>query len=292
MNVLGLVFSLLLILSYGFYACWDKQWTSSKLRKTYVGNEKVFRKVLNHYQSEVYGGLRGKGERVEQKEEEISEEKEAKLKTPDLNRECSRLNLWPLIQEGKDNHPLLYELVAKMIRTFYTPLHSKEKRFEYHFLDALLKAARATQQPSPSALEKIDMDDPALQRIYYKMLKGTKEWDLAKQIGYPSLLDYAKAEPTTAKLCIFHAHPDLITVIFNPEIAAHIYKEIHQEGGPLLTQELIERICSEHHLIAVDKDLLEFLELGRPHHEQHKKSLIASDNETQVCLRKSFHLKG
>ena len=59
MNILGLVFSLLLILSYGFYACWDKQWASSRLRTTYVGNEKITRQVLNHYQSEFYEGLRG-----------------------------------------------------------------------------------------------------------------------------------------------------------------------------------------------------------------------------------------
>jgi hypothetical protein len=54
MNVLGLVFSILLILSYGFYACWDKHTAASRLRNTYVAYQQVNRKILNSFESSVY----------------------------------------------------------------------------------------------------------------------------------------------------------------------------------------------------------------------------------------------
>lgn len=295
MNILGLVFSVLLILSYGFYACWDKQLASSRLRTTYVSHEKVNRKILNSYQSKVYDHLGSQKKTPEPHEEETDEEEvsqpaQPKSKKPDLNRECARLNLWPLIQEGREAHPTLYELAAKMIRTFYSPLQNQKKRFEYHFLDALLAAAKAAlQQRTPFALEKVDLNDADLQRIYYKMLKGTKQWDLSLGLGYPSLLDYVKAERSTEKICLFHAHPDLITALFNGKIAASLYAEIHQKEGPAVTKELVEKVCSEHHQISVDPELFKLLEFGKPFHEEHKKTFIAEEGE--ISLRKNLYLK-
>jgi len=295
MNILGLVFSLLLILSYAFHACWDKQLASSRLRSTYVGHESAHRKILNSYQSEIYEQLRVKKNPLEQKEEEEEElasdtPKAARTKKVELNRECSKINIWPLVQEGRETHPLLYEITAKMIRTFYSPLKGKKKRFEYHFLDALLKAARVLDQKGEMALEKIDLEDEALQKIYYRMLKGTKQWDLAANVGYPPLLDYIKTDPSTNKICLFHAHTDLITALFNAKIAGKLHEEIHRQDGPLLTKELIEHICSEFHQISVDQELFELLELGRPVHEENRKAFIAQDRD--VFLRKNIYIKG
>jgi hypothetical protein len=193
-----------------------------------------------------------------------------------------------LIQEGREQHPLLYELAAKMIRTFYGQLAVKQKRFEYHLLDALLVAAKSA--PAPLALEKLDLGEN--QRIYYKMLKGTKKWDLSQALGYPSLLDYVKAEASSDKICLFHAHPDVMAVLFGDKVAARLHAEIHQQDGPLLTQELIERMGSEMHIITLDPEIFTLLELGRPHHEENKKTFIAEDNSHEVSLKRNFYLKG
>ncbi|PIS02322.1 MAG: hypothetical protein COT85_06025 [Chlamydiae bacterium CG10_big_fil_rev_8_21_14_0_10_42_34] len=293
MNILGLIFSLLLILSYGFFSCWDRQVGSNRLCKSYVGHEKANRKLINSYQSTVYKSLRSKSNPTKAKAETQSQNAPKKTKELPLNRVCSKMNLWPLIQEGKEAQPLLYELTAKMIRTFYEPVFNGRKRFEYHFLDAFLSAAKMAAQEDPLfALEKIDLKEDLLQRCYYKMLKGTKQWNLVQHVGYPSLLEYVKTEPTKDKICIFHAHPDLITVLFNQKIATLLYEEIHKEDAPLLTQELVERICSEQHLVGIDQELFDLLELGRPHHEENKKTFIAEDKDTHVTLKKSFYLKG
>lgn len=293
MNILGLVFSLLLILAYTFHACWDKQLASTRLRSTYVGHESVHRKILNSYQSEIYEQLRVKKNPLEKKEaeEEVSEEpKNERKKQIALNRECAKINIMPLIQQGREGHPLLYELTAKMIRTFYHPLKGKRKRFEYQFLDALISAGKRGDQEGELILEKLDLDDEALQKIFYRMLKGTKHWDLAAGVGYPPLLDYMKVGPSTDKICLFHAHTDLMAALFNHKIAEKLHEEIHRKNGPLLTKEFIEQVCSEFHQISVDQEIFELLELGRPMHEENKRAFVAQERD--VMLRKNIYIKG
>jgi hypothetical protein len=295
MNVLGLVFSILLILSYGFYACWDKQTATSRLRNTYTSYQQVNRKILNSFESQVYKGL---GEvrsapKVEEHEEVYQPEDTPPVsdKEPGINRICSKINIWPLIQEGRENHPALYELSAKLIRTFYGSLQTGEKRFEYHFLDVLIASTKAAlQEDRPFSLEKVALTKPDLQRIYYKMLRGTKHWDLIEGLGYPPLQDYLKAEASDDKICISHANPDLLTVLFNSKIAWKLYAEIHQKSAPALTLELIEKVCAEMHQISVDKDLMLLLELGYPEHKEHKKAFIADDGKGNVSIRKNLYL--
>ncbi len=287
MNVLGLVFSLMLILSYGFYACWDKQTALSRLRSTYVGYHKANRKILNSYQSEIYKNIRGKPKETKKRAKWLTAQIPKKKKA-DFNHECAKINLWPLIQEGREQHPVLYETAAQMIHTFYGSF-SNEKRFEYRFLDALLASAKlAMEQKETFALEKLAIEE--YQKVYYKMLKGTKTWSLIVGKGSPPLLDYVKVEQSNDKLCLFHAHPDLITALFNSQVAVKLYNEIHKKDGPLLTQELVQRICNESKLLSVDPDLFSLLQFGKPEHEVRKKVFIAEEKE--VSLRRNLYING
>lgn len=296
MNILGLVFSLLLILSYAFYACSDKQKGSNRLRTTYIGHEKVQRKILNSYQSELYKNMGRLKQRISSiptaemaAEDELPDEEEAaqpaKPRKPDLNHECAKLDLWPLAQEGRANHPALYELAAKLIRTFYTSLNVKEKNFEYHFLDALLSAIKTHPQGALFAFEKLEL--PGYQHLYYKMLRGTKRWDLAAQTGYPPLLDYIKASSSKEKVCLFHAHPDVLTYLFGPKVSADLYAAIHQQGTAL-TRELVEKHFSEARLLSPDPELLDLLHFGHTDHPEFRKALVAQ--ESHVSLRQTVFI--
>lgn len=289
MNVLGLVFSLLLILSYGYYAVIDKYAAGIKLRNTYLSHYQANRKVLNQFESQFYNHSLHPMKNLPHKEKTEEEQyagEEINEKEPKLNRECARINLWPLIHEGREAHPLLYELAAKMIRTFYGPLNPGKKRFEYEFLDHLLASAKKSEQEGFS-LEKVALSDPEMQRVYYKMLKGTKKWDLREEIGYPPFTEYVKAEPSQEKICIFHAHPDLLTVVFNPKIAWKLHGELHKEGGPVLTWELIERVASETHTFSLDSKLQELLDLkDYLNHKDQKKTFVADVGG--VLLRKKL----
>ena len=86
----------------------------------------------------------------------------------------------------------------------------------------------------PFALEKIEFQDASLQPLYYKMLKGTKNGD-----PYPSLLDYIKVEPVPAKICISHAHPQLLSVLFSSKAGNELYKMLHTPKTPMPSRETI-----------------------------------------------------
>lgn len=292
MNILGLVFSLLLILSYGFYACWEKQGGAARLRGTYLGHQNVNRKILNTYESEVYERLRHKKTESEPKQTvEKESQTSSKTKVP-LNCDCAKINLWPLIQKGREENQSLYEMTAKLLRTFYSNLYENKPRLEYRILDAILASAKSSmQKKTPFALEKLSFDEESLQMFYYKMLKGTKGCDLSANIGWPSLLDYIKVESGEEKICLFHAHPDLIAVFFGNRPAAKIYAEMHKEKAPSLTRETIEQICGESHLISLDPELFNLLEIGRTNHRLGaKRTLVENDPETHVSLRKNVYL--
>jgi hypothetical protein len=283
-NILGLVFSLLLILSYTFYSISDKQTTATRVRNVYIGSQKANRALLNKYQSLQYNALNTRATHKE--EPTAAQEKAAKPKPPELNRECAKFNLWPLIQEGQKTHPQLYELTAKMLRTLYGHnLFKKEKRAEYAFLDALIAAGK-----NEGRIEKIAMPTPELQRLYYKMLKGTKTYSLAGS-GIAPLTDFLKIETANTKICLCHAHPDLIAAVFSMEVANKLYSELHQKNPPPLSKEMIENVCLMSHYSLSDLMIFELLELGRPHHQELKKTLLAEDQKSHISLRKNIYLK-
>lgn len=298
MNLLGLVFALLLIFSYGSYAVWDKHVTGNRLRNTHLSHKRANRALLNEFESNFYNNTlkrhkTGPSQTSHKSKKEVFEEEvNEDEKIPEINKECSRLNLWPLIQEGRESHTALYELAAKMIRTFYDPLLPKEKRFEYRFLNVWLASAKKCIQGEEGAfsLEKITLLDSDLQKIYYKMLKGTKKWDLEENIGYPPLQDYIKAEPHESKICVFHAHPDMVATLFNRKLAIKLCGEIHKKGGAPLTRELIERLGNEAHIFSIDPALFELIQLSGYLQHEDKKKIFAADFG-DVRLRKNLTLQ-
>ena len=286
MNLLGLVFALLLILSYGFFSAWEKHTGLYRLQSTYLGHEKASRTLFNRYQSEIYRRLRSEKKPSPPKSQN-------KKRSPDkkrhLNPDCAKFSLEPLLNEGRESHPFLYEIIAKMLRLFYLkPLLENRPRSEYRLLDQILASAKIAQQKGAFALEKLELKDSQL--VYYKMLNGTKEWNVEKGIGYPSLLDYLKMEKEEKKICLFHAHPDLIAVLFNFKAADKIFAKIQEEKT--LSKETLERLCSEAHLIGLDPALFEMIHMSSPTHDPPlKKTFVAEDKASQVFLKKSLYMR-
>ena len=289
MNFLTFIFSLLLILSFGTYAAIEKQAGDRRLRATYLGHLKANRKVLSKCEMEAYSSYRSVLKPPSDKEKEIGAPHIVKApEVPRINPECARINLWPLIKEGPEEHPFLYETAAKLFKTFYSSLFENRPRAEYSFLDHFLKIAK--KEDLPIALEKLSVGE-AWQHIYYKMLKGTKEWSLKDGIGYPSLLDSISIEEAPSRICLFHAHPDQLAVLFGPKAALKLFAEMHQKNPPPISKDLIERVCSESHLMVPDPALYGLIEIGRSRHRKKAKTtFIEEDPETHISLRKNVYL--
>lgn len=301
MNFLSFIFSLLLLISFGIAICMQKAIEARRIQSTSLGHLIANRYILSEYEKETFQSLRTvrKSKTTKEKKKEPSapsvrrEKEETDETSLSPNPLCARLNLWPLIQEGREHHPLLYDATAKLLKTFYEPLFEKQSRFEFRFLDAWLAQTRlALTKETPFAPETVSFPDPAMQACYYKMLKGTKKCQFLKEgIGYPSLLDLIKVEPVSSKPCLAHAHPYLFAALFSPKIAMPLFYAIHRDPHPPPTPELIEQICGESHLFLPDRAIFELLEFGRPRHKKGAKTtLVAEDEDTHISLKKTVFL--
>lgn len=292
MNALGFVFSILMILSFGFAVCLEKQVSAQRLRTSYLGHCHANRKILLQCETEFYNSLPHKS--PPKKTITLNQTKEIQKKAPPqikINPQCACLNLFPLIEKDREKEPLLYETAAKLLKTFYgDPLFEGKPHAEFHFLNAFLSALRAAfEKKSSFKLEKIKFKDPSHQRLYYKMLKGTKD---AKK-GYPSLLEYIKIESQTSKICLFHAHLNIITVLFGSKASLKIYNTIHHPQPPNITKEIIERLCSEAHTLIYNTEIFNLVDLGKPRHKKDpKKTVQGEDTETHISLKKTVILNG
>lgn len=287
MNFLTFIFSLLLIFSLGSFILLEKQAGNRRLRTTYLGHIAANRKILSKCESETYQSFRSIPKPAENEKRQVS--KKEPPKAPPLNPECARFNLWPLIQEGKESHPFLYEATMKLLKTYYEAAVFSEKSQIEAFLNVFLKKAKEQTKHHFLSLEKLHLN-PDLQSLYYKMLKGSKKWDFDQNIGYPSLLDVIKVEESDTKLCLQHAHPGQIAILFGSKAANKLYHTLHEEESESLSKEKIEQICSESHAPIFNSFVFNFIELKSASHSKHgKTTLIVTDQDSQVSIRKNIY---
>lgn len=298
MNILGFIFCILTVLSLGAMVAFEKQVSAFRLRVSYLGHIVANRDIFNQSVSEFYDCLKSHsppGEKEEKEKKPKSESSESHLPpAPLINPHCARLNLSPLIAVNgmySNSEKSLYEITAKLLKTFYgEALFESKARAEYDFLDSFLKEAR-NQTTENFFLEKVVFKDSDYQEIYYKMLKGMKQNNILEEIGYPSLLDYIKIDLSKTKICLFHAHPNLLSVFFTSKAATKLYAALHTPKTPAITQETIERICQEVHAPILNLDLFDFIELHSKQHPPHSKGImVGKDPESHISLRKVVSL--
>lgn len=295
MNVLGLVFGILLICTCTFSLSMHKHLLSKPIETTCKNHWAASRKICNSYESEYYNALRAapkkEASRTSSKppsSSQPSQEEEEPLSL--LNGECSRLNLRPLIEKGRNENPILYETAAKLFRELYQkPLFGEEVRLEYQLLDAILASA-ASEKDDP-VLEKLRLQDKnvkrpsPLQSVYYRMLKGTKP--KAKD-GYPCLTDYISIKHAHSPLCLRHASAEMLSTLFNPKAAFHLQKEMRKSKIPLSKERILE-ICGHAGVTGLSEDFLELLDLQTAIHRLPDKKILV-EQEGDVSLRKQIFL--
>lgn len=290
MNILPFVFAILFILSYGVGASLQNQIASRRNHKANLGLLRAERKFLQESEMEQFKALPG----IERKSETKATPRQAPAKQekdatyPEINPTCSRLNLYPLIDEGKVKQPALYELAAKFLRLFYAKeVFRGEKQFEYKLLDTLLDSAKKPLEKADTvALETVFLKETSLQPVYYTLLKGTKR-------HFPSLLDYFKIERNPSQICLFHAHPKMMALFFGEVAANKLFQELHKNKRALTGMEEILQWLNDPQLAFVDGKVWELLDFQRPKHGKAlQKTLVTEDEETHISLRKNIQVHG
>jgi hypothetical protein len=134
--------------------------------------------------------------------------------------ENSKFNIGPLIKyEGQFKLHPLFEPLAEMLRLLYKGALSE--KVEYRLLEAILTQAR--KNPEARDLAEIYPDDLTLRTLYYKLLKGTNQYN--KKEGIPPLGDFVALREEPAAVFFSFASPMLLEALFNHEITEHILGE-------------------------------------------------------------------
>jgi hypothetical protein len=289
MNILPFVLAILIVLSYGASVSFQSRMASRRNQKAHVGMRSAEMQILRQSEWELYDHLPGEPVKVEKMKHDAPPKEEKKEV---INPSCAKLNLFPLIDQGKMALPALYETAAKMLRLFYRNTLFENQALEYRLLDAILAAGKRSLNESLSLpIETLDLKNGDLQALYYTALKGTKKCQLSEK-GYPSLLDYLKIDRMVAPICLFDAHPHILTLFFGPKTASIVHREIHSGQKQSLELETILQLSSDPDLAFVNPDVWKLIDFHRPTHGSSSRlTMIGEDAETGICVRRDFQVK-
>ena len=294
MNILPFVLAVLLILSYGATASFQSRIASRRNQKAHVGLRKAELSFLRQSEKEHYNELPGVPVKIK-KEKGTStpcHEKKDKTEKAPFNPACARLNLFPLIESGRDEHPNLYETSAKLLRTFYQKgVLGTQKGIEYKLLDAIIAAGkRSLREETVLPIETLELNQPEFQVLYYTMLKGTKKYSLGHK-GFPPLLDYIKIERKESPVCLFDAHPSMLSVFFGSKAALQLHEKLHDGQKQKVELEELLDMAGDPQLALIAPEVWKLLNLNRSSHgNTSRKTLVAEDLESGISLRKDIQL--
>jgi hypothetical protein len=257
-----------------------------------MGHAKAHRILLNCLEKKAYKAIpkaptEGETTVAPKKTSDAPPKKKA-WKAPHVNPSCTRLNLYPLLQEKEKG--ATGELFCKMVTTFYGENLLKgfpggAPKFCQEFVKVIRKEEALKGEV---ALQALKFADPEQQMLYYRMMKGTKKADVLTGEGYPSLLEYVKIKRLKSYLCLYHAHPNLIAALFSVKSAAKIYEKLHEtkEGLPMF--DAIEKICAESKDVPIPAELISLARLTRSVCKgKEREIIIAHDPTSQVTLKQA-----
>lgn len=291
MNILAFVLAILMILSYSALASFQKHAASRRSQSAFIGLRKAERSLLRQSEIKTFKETDGTLLKPLGNKLQTTKPKEVKpISIPPVNPACCRLNLYPIIQEGKEIHGARYKLAAKMLRLFYEKELKLKKGMEYQLLDSIIEAAKFSIKDQTSLpLETLALADKTLQPLYYLLLKGTKHADLFAGKGYLPLIDYFKIDKDDSPICLFHAHPNMLASFFGLKETLQLYEKLHREVKGGIELEALLLLVSDPMIAFQDQSLWELLDLKKPKHKSLSlETLVAEDKETGISIRNTI----
>ncbi len=140
--------------------------------------------------------------------------------------EESKWNLGPLFaHEGPSQLHPLYEPLAHYLRLLYREnlfsAHGYPDKIEYQILDAILSKGHALKEVH--SFSEIFPDNAKLQKLFYRMLKGTTQHDGQK--GYPPFADCFSLQGGSTPICLSFAAPQILEALFDIKTMEFILEE-------------------------------------------------------------------
>lgn len=289
MNILPLIFTFLVVLSL-IALTFTKEIKSTRLIEKAANSyhrvernmnnyeiKKSYKKFLKEPSGKIAAGTKKNGFRRYISRRQIF---------PPL--ENSKFNLFPLTQlEGEITLHPLYELAASVLRSFYgnNLFKDREKKIEYHLLDAIL--ANLKNNPQEQNLAELCPDDPVLAALYYQMLKGTNQY--SDEAGISPLKDVLTSSKDPRVLSISFASYGILKALFDEGIARKILSEEKKKSEEshrycMIPKEDLQMLLKNNpSLLAKFAELQPYIDFSLK--IRAKKEIGAKDTKTGLSLR-------
>ena len=294
MNILAFVLALLMIFSIISTSMLKNHKDSVILKKSIKGFYNANNLSQNSFENFIYKGMKAKKNTSKTKTPKINtstQNKTPKQKNKKENKiyDCARINILPLLENGRKSEKKLYEIVLKLVKNTYFK-NSKEKNISSIFLNNLIKSSqnrvkekiKASQsrisQTKELVLEKIIFKNENFQRIWYQMLKGSKFYDLKKNIGYPSILEFISLSSQN-KICLHKAKKELLLALFNEKTTEKIILLREKDKKNL------KSLIAKEKLNLKNWDLIDF---SHKNHSKCAELIICTDEESQISVKKNL----
>ena len=254
MNILPLVLSFLLVLSFTSFSLLKERKATHFETQSFIGHMATIREARNTAEEDLFRGW-SHVIASEKKEPDVPSSKSKRspeeLANYDeirkMRRSCSysQLNLAPLKASKEEKlQKIATDLIDTLYghATFYQKAQENTPKLSSELLSFILQT---TKDDFFSLLE----ESSPYQETLYKMIKGTNAYDIKDTQGYPPLEDFFAFAPEEKSLFRFHfASLPLLKVIFDQEITKQILakeKEKWLELSPCLTEEELNTLILE-----------------------------------------------
>lgn len=294
MNILPLIFALLIIFSCLCTTFLKEVKSLHLIEITLEGYNQAEKEIRNAIIKRSYEKIKG-----DPSSESAKKEGTKRLKTFHSKRshfpplETSKFYLKALAKTEIElsQHPL-YEPLAQLLRLLYQKNvfnhYPNIKGPEYKLIEALVK--KAQKFPSAKDLSYLHPDDSELQKIYYKMLKGTNLY--TEEVGIPPLAHFISLEKTDKVIHLKWASPPILKALFTEPLAQHILQreaehwKTSQKHYSLSKEDLATLFMQEPGQSAIFTALQPYLSDSLQ--SAKKKSLAKRDKKTDICIEKEL----
>lgn len=224
MNILPFVFAFIVIFALGTYSLLQDTIACALEEKNYTGFMKAHRYMQSGIERKHYIGKR--------KNSKPDPNKKVKSQNPEYHNQrenitlhpLSKLNMAPLLAKSPfPGSSLLYETTASLIRILYEKTSAYQSGIEYRILDLLIAEGSKMEELSWERLisQVLSVKD---NEPFYKIFRGTKNYELFTNKGYPPLSDFICVEPQrkTKPIHLLYATKPMLLALFGDKLTAQI----------------------------------------------------------------------
>lgn len=185
MNLLPFVMIIIMVLSLFSLSQFEGALTLKKENQIYLAYFRGLRETRNKKERSAYKDTlpTNTGDKKTSNEDKQKKSSQKYFREKRVGWEKGRLNLSSLLQK-----PHKYSSLETVALAYVKQLYGHAEFFPKNdqTIKDLIKALIKAYQKDPSiSFHEIKFNDPKLQDIFYKMMRGTHTYDLEKKVGYP-----------------------------------------------------------------------------------------------------------